>query len=70
MREDHVYYNCGAYSHHGIDCGDGTVIHYTKNYGKISHISWASFASGNTVFVREYGHVIHQILWFGVLKAD
>lgn len=55
MRGDHVYYNCGAYSHHGIDCGDGTVIHYTKNYGKISHISWASFASGNTVFVREYG---------------
>ena len=55
-RGDHVYYNCGAYSHHGIDCGDGTVIHYTKSQGNISRISWDSFASGMTVFVREYGN--------------
>lgn len=55
MRGDHVYYNCGAYSHHGIDCGDGTVIHYTKSQGNISRISWADFASGMTVFVKEYG---------------
>lgn len=55
MRGDHVYYNCGAYSHHGIDCGDGTVIHYTKTYGNISRVSWASFTSGMTVFTKEYG---------------
>ena len=55
MIGDHVYYNCGAYNHHGIDCGDGTVIHYTKIHRKISRISLDSFASGNTVFVREYG---------------
>ena len=55
MRGNHVYYNCGAYSHHGIDCGDGTVIHYTKSQGNISRISWADVASGMTVFVKEYG---------------
>ncbi|UKO98052.1 lecithin retinol acyltransferase family protein [Nostoc sp. UHCC 0870] len=55
MRGDHVYYNCGAYSHHGINCGDGTVIHYTKSLGKISRISWADFASGVTVVVKKYG---------------
>jgi hypothetical protein len=27
---DHIYINCGAFTHHGIDCGDGTVIHYTN----------------------------------------
>lgn len=52
---DHVYFNCGGYSHHGIDCGDGTVVHYTKNQGNISRVSWDSFASGKIVFVREYG---------------
>ncbi|MEH2196361.1 MAG: lecithin retinol acyltransferase family protein [Nostoc sp.] len=52
---DHIYFNCGGYSHHGIDCGDGTVIHYTKNQGNISRVSWDSFASGKTVFLREYG---------------
>ncbi|MCW5315789.1 NC domain protein [Nostoc sp. KVJ3] len=62
---DHIYFNCGGYSHHGIDCGDGTVIHYTKNQGNISRVSWDSFASGKTVFLREYGsfdlpHVVIQ----------
>ncbi|MEH1825920.1 MAG: lecithin retinol acyltransferase family protein [Nostoc sp.] len=53
---NHVFFNCGGYSHHGIDCGDGTVIHYTKNQGNISRVSWDSFASGKIVFVREYGN--------------
>jgi len=56
MRGDHVYYNNGGYSHHGIDCGDGTVIQYTKNQGNISCISWSDFASDMTVLVREYGN--------------
>ncbi len=53
---DHIYFNYGGYSHHGIDCGDGTVIHYTKNQGNISRVSWDLFASGKIVFVREYGN--------------
>jgi len=30
-RGDHIYVERvgGLYAHHGIDCGDGTVIHYT-----------------------------------------
>ncbi|MEA5507999.1 lecithin retinol acyltransferase family protein, partial [Halotia wernerae UHCC 0503] len=55
MRGNHVYYNCSAYNHHGIDCGDGTVIHYTKSRGEISRISWGDFASGMTVCIKEYG---------------
>lgn len=62
---DHVYYNCGGYSHHGIDCGDGTVIEYTKSQKNISRVSRDFFVSGRTVFVREYGncdspHVVIQ----------
>jgi hypothetical protein len=55
-RGDHIYVNYSGYSHHGIDCGDGMVIHYTKSQATISRTSWASFASGMEVFVRRYGN--------------
>jgi hypothetical protein len=59
-RGDHVYINCGAYIHHGIDCGDGTVIHHPggldqKIQAVISRTSLSAFAAGRVVFVREYG---------------
>jgi|GEM_PF-2881238 len=54
MKGDHVYCNRGTYYQHGIDCGDGTVIYYTKNQGIISRVYWTSFVSGITVFVRDY----------------
>lgn len=59
-RGDHLYVNCGAYTHHGIDCGDGTVIHHPgglnqKIHASISRTSMASFASGKEVLVRKYG---------------
>lgn|GEM_PF-4256465 len=60
MRGDHVYYNCSTYTHHGIDCGDGTVIHYNKNNAQVSRISRANFASAMTVFVKEYS--LHDFL--------
>ena len=25
---DHIFVQCTGYSHHGIDCGDGSVIHF------------------------------------------
>ena len=53
---NHIYVNYDGYSHHGIDCGDGTIIHYTKSQATISRTSWASFASGMEVFVKRYGN--------------
>ena len=67
---DHLfYYRSGSiYSHHGLDCGDGTVIHYEssptmKLWGTLSsssrprvqRVSMSEFAQGNQVFIREYG---------------
>lgn len=54
-RGDHIYINCVVYTHHGLDCGDGTVIHLTRMNAVISRISIADFASGKQVFVKDYG---------------
>ena len=45
----------GLYRHHGIDCGDGTVIHYRKPSETIEQTSIETFARGNPVYVAEYG---------------
>ena len=43
----------GVYEHHGIDCGDGTVIHYRKTEtATIAQTSLASFARGERVFIK------------------
>ncbi len=44
----------GLYEHHGIDCGDNTVIHYRKPSETIERTSLSVFARGNTVYIREY----------------
>lgn len=47
----------GLYSHHGIDAGDGTVIHYTGDDWRSSRVrrtSLDAFADGNPVHVRSY----------------
>ena len=44
----------GLYQHHGIDCGDGTVIHYRKPSEVIERTSIAVFAKGNSISVKEY----------------
>lgn len=44
----------GVYQHHGIDCGDGTVIHYRKPSEIIEQTSLTTFARGNQVYLREY----------------
>ncbi|HEU5038124.1 MAG TPA: lecithin retinol acyltransferase family protein [Nocardioides sp.] len=57
MRGDHVYVRRRTYSHHGIDCGDGTVIHYVgprRSVRRIERTSWAEFAAGAEVHVRPY----------------
>lgn len=57
-RGDHVYVNRGRrYSHHGIDCGDGTVIHYVGPRASVRHVARTSlteFALDDEVMVRPY----------------
>lgn len=62
---DHLFYDCGSYTHHGIYCEDfrynnrfykNVVIHYegkTKN-GKIRGISYEKFASGRDIYTVQY----------------
>ena len=42
------------YKHHGIDCGDGTVIHYRKPSEVVERTSFATFSRGNSVSVKYY----------------
>ncbi|MEO1467079.1 MAG: lecithin retinol acyltransferase family protein [Cyanobacteria bacterium J06633_1] len=44
----------GVYKHYGIDCGDGTVIHYRKPSEVIEQTSYATFSQGNPTYVAEY----------------
>lgn len=57
-RGDHVFVRRRRhYSHHGIDCGDGTVIHYVGDRGalrRVGRTSWEDFAAGDEVHVRAY----------------
>ncbi|MEL6601689.1 MAG: lecithin retinol acyltransferase family protein [Cyanobacteria bacterium J06614_10] len=41
------------YEHHGIDCGDGTVIHYSKlGEAEIKKTTVETFARGGSVYVK------------------
>jgi hypothetical protein len=57
-RGDHVYVRRGRrYTHHGVDCGDGTVIHYAGPRGTtrfVARTALDDFAAGSTVQVRTY----------------
>ncbi|MGC4109291.1 MAG: lecithin retinol acyltransferase family protein [Nocardioides sp.] len=60
-RGDHVYAQrrrrYTRYTHHGIDCGDGTVIHYAgerRTGRKVERTSWQSFGHGSDVRVRRH----------------
>lgn len=54
---DHIYisfwFNGCPITHHGIDCGDGSVIHYDGQ--KVCRISKTKFTKGKTITVKEYG---------------
>lgn len=44
----------GIYEHHGIDCGDGSIIHYRKTEDAIvTQTSLATFSRGNRVFIKQ-----------------
>ncbi len=65
-RGDHIYVYAVGYSHHGIDCGDGYVIHFNsgplqKLMGQslvrpafIEQVPLATFTQGRSVQVRRY----------------
>ena len=68
-RGDHIITPMVAYSHHGIDLGDGTVVHWTTAAGEskgrgigwskqqeIRQTSLAEFSGSAPVWVREYAH--------------
>ncbi|NJR64472.1 MAG: hypothetical protein HC772_02720 [Leptolyngbyaceae cyanobacterium CRU_2_3] len=42
------------YEHHGIDCGDGTVIHYYKGSGEpvVNRTTLETFARGNPIYTQ------------------
>ncbi len=54
-KSDHIYVHHDLITHHGIDCGDGTVIHYTGNIncGKVVQTSYQEFARGKTIYVEK-----------------
>ncbi len=59
-RADHIFVTRlrGVYTHHGIDCGDGSVIHYTGESWttprSVQRTPMAKFTRGGTVEVRDY----------------
>lgn len=60
-RADHIYVSRGVYTHHGVDAGDGTVIHFTGEPGAakinaaIERTPLEDFLKGGEVKVRRYG---------------
>jgi len=59
-RGDHIFVKRLGYTHHGIDCGDGSVIHYTGELGQkanatIHQTSKDDFLKGAEEAVRDYG---------------
>ena len=50
---DHIWVQRRGYTHHGVDAGDGTVIHYTgtpwKRTGPIERWTLEKFAKGAPV---------------------
>jgi Lecithin retinol acyltransferase len=49
---NHIYVHCTGFVHHGIDCGDGTVIHY--EVGRIIRIPINTFCDEKKYFVKQY----------------
>ena len=59
-RGEHLVVRRGGYSHHGVDVGDGSVIHVIKTgavpgRALVGHVTMDEFAAGGVVEVRAYG---------------
>ncbi len=63
---DHIFVHCTGYSHHGIDCGDGNVIHFdftpkrkffscvSGDTSRIRETSIEEFSLGREIQIRDY----------------
>lgn len=52
---DHLFTDHISYDHHGIDCGDGTVIHFSsKRGGEIVRFSKSQFSEGKKIHLKRY----------------
>ena len=63
----------GLYSHHGIDCGDGSVIHYWGNNAWRSSVVRTSidrFAGGGSVETRDYGEAAALLRAYAARRAE
>ena len=59
-RGDHIYVSRGIYTHHGVDAGEGTGIHFTgepgsKRNAAVACSSMTDFLQGAQCKVRRYG---------------
>jgi hypothetical protein len=57
---DHIWVRRVGYSHHGIDCGDGTVIHFSgepgsKRAAAVVRSSIEDFSKGHVIRTVSYG---------------
>ena len=60
---DHIRVKRRLYWHHGIDCGEGRVIHYTgepfcREQGIVERTDLESFARGGRVEIVKYTHCV------------
>ena len=65
-RGDHIFVHCKGFSHHGIDCGDGNVVHFdftpkrkffscvSGDTSRIRETSIEEFSGGREIQVRQY----------------
>lgn len=66
-RADHVMVSRlgGVFVHHGIDCGDGSVIHFTGETWatprSVQRTSMKEFARGSSVQVRDYTEFFRRL---------
>lgn len=50
-----VWKTSNVYEHHGIDCGDDTVIHYQKlSEPEIARTSMTTFTAGRQLYTKYY----------------
>ncbi|MBM4290265.1 MAG: hypothetical protein FJ138_01495 [Deltaproteobacteria bacterium] len=52
-RGAHLTVHYATFYHHGVDCGDGTVIHMSRELGGVRRSSFEEFADGRDVYIEE-----------------
>jgi hypothetical protein len=65
---DHLKVQRFIYTHHGIDCGDGSVIEFApkRSVGMVRRVSMSDFAEGGQVEVVEHpdrAYSRNMIVW-------